>query len=86
MFTHKGKIKFFDKRKNNFGFITDIISQNGAIEADIYFSGNDIICPKNLISEMSIVVFSTIVRSNKLNAIRKKHIIASLSGSLCCDK
>ena len=46
MFTHKGKIKFFDKRKNNFGFITDIISQNGAIEADIYFSGNDIICPK----------------------------------------
>ncbi len=32
----KGEVKFYDDRKNNFGYITNIISKEGEYHRDIY--------------------------------------------------
>lgn len=51
-----GKIKFFDCRVNNFGFIDNIYPKE--IEDDkIYVSGDDVLCNKNLLADGNEVVF-----------------------------
>ena len=51
-----GIIKFFDDKKNNFGFIIDIYPKE--IEGDkIYVTGDDVICNKSLLNEGKEVIF-----------------------------
>lgn len=63
-----GRIKFFDSKKNNFGFITDILHAENLISEDLYISGNDIRCsPADL--KTGVEVCFDIVGGKKKKAV-----------------
>ncbi|MFA7419152.1 MAG: hypothetical protein WCZ90_05640 [Melioribacteraceae bacterium] len=65
---YKGEIKFFDEMKNNFGYITKIVSENGSYSNDIYFSGNDVISNSRSLSEGAKVIFNIVQENGKKKA------------------
>lgn len=63
-----GRVKFFDSKKNNFGFITDILHAENLISEDLYISGNDIRCsPADL--KKGVEVCFDIVGGKKKKAV-----------------
>lgn len=66
-----GKIKFFDSKKNNFGFITNIIGPDNSIIEDLYINGNDVLCSTSDLFEGTEVCFD-IVGFKRKKAINLK--------------
>lgn len=66
-----GKIKFFDSKKNNFGFITNIIGTDNLITEDLYINGNNVLCSTSDLVEGTEVCFD-IVGFNKKKATNLK--------------
>lgn len=52
-----GIVKFYDRRVNNFGYISTGVTESGVGIENIYFSGGDVREEKHTISDGDIVVF-----------------------------